>query len=156
MPEAGLEPARPFGHYHLKVGCLPIPPPGQGVYSMTWCPRRDSNPHAFQRLILSQVRLPVPPPGHVNKTVKRYALKTLALRPMTQPRCLVPMVGLEPTHLSAPDFESGASTNSTTRALKTVKAPFGAFGKLMNQAGTLPESPNHSRRRAHCDGKSQA
>ncbi len=29
---------------------------------------------------------------------------------------MVPMVGLEPTHLSAPDFESGASTNSTTRA----------------------------------------
>jgi hypothetical protein len=30
---------------------------------------------------------------------------------------MVPEVGLEPTHLAVPDFESGASTNSTTRAL---------------------------------------
>ena len=29
---------------------------------------------------------------------------------------MVPMVGLEPTRFAAPDFESGASTNSTTRA----------------------------------------
>ena len=29
---------------------------------------------------------------------------------------MVPPVGLEPTHLSVPDFESGASTNSTTGA----------------------------------------
>ena len=29
---------------------------------------------------------------------------------------LVPGVGIEPTLLSEPDFESGASTNSTTRA----------------------------------------
>ena len=28
----------------------------------------------------------------------------------------MPRVGLEPTRLAAPDFESGASTNSTTRA----------------------------------------
>jgi hypothetical protein len=31
---------------------------------------------------------------------------------------MVPEVGLEPTHLAVPDFESGASTNSTTRALE--------------------------------------
>ena len=30
---------------------------------------------------------------------------------------LVPRVGLEPTHLSAGDFESPASTNFTTRAV---------------------------------------
>jgi hypothetical protein len=29
---------------------------------------------------------------------------------------VVPEVGIEPTHLSVPDFESGASTSSTTRA----------------------------------------
>ncbi len=29
---------------------------------------------------------------------------------------MVPPVGLEPTHLAVPDFESGASTNSTTGA----------------------------------------
>ena len=26
VPKAGLEPAHPFGHYPLKVACLPIPP----------------------------------------------------------------------------------------------------------------------------------
>ena len=31
---------------------------------------------------------------------------------------LVRVVGLEPTLLSEPDFESGASTNSTTPAIK--------------------------------------
>ena len=25
----GLEPARPYGHYHLKVACLPISTPAQ-------------------------------------------------------------------------------------------------------------------------------
>ena len=31
-------------------------------------------------------------------------------------KALVPPVGVEPTRLAAPDFESGASTNSTTGA----------------------------------------
>lgn len=31
-------------------------------------------------------------------------------------KALVPGVGIEPTPLSGPDFESGASTNFTTRA----------------------------------------
>jgi hypothetical protein len=30
----------------------------------------------------------------------------------------VPRVGLEPTRLAAPDFESGTSTNSITEAIK--------------------------------------
>lgn len=34
-------------------------------------------------------------------------------------RCLVPGVGIEPTPLSGPDFESGASTNFTTRATRS-------------------------------------
>ncbi len=29
VPEVGLEPTRPFGHYDLNVARLPIPPPGQ-------------------------------------------------------------------------------------------------------------------------------
>ena len=29
---------------------------------------------------------------------------------------MVPPVGIEPTHLAVPDFESGASTSSTTGA----------------------------------------
>jgi hypothetical protein len=29
MPETGIEPARPYGHKHLKLARLPIPPPGQ-------------------------------------------------------------------------------------------------------------------------------
>jgi len=35
---------------------------------------------------------------------------------------LVPRVGLEPTLLAEPDFESGASTNFTTRAGVSPKA----------------------------------
>ncbi len=31
VPEAGLEPARPYEHWHLKPARLPIPPPGLGV-----------------------------------------------------------------------------------------------------------------------------
>lgn len=27
VPRMGLEPTSPLGHYHLKVACLPIPPP---------------------------------------------------------------------------------------------------------------------------------
>ena len=34
---------------------------------------------------------------------------------------MVPVVGLEPTLLAEPDFESGASTNSTTPASALVK-----------------------------------
>lgn len=29
MPETGVEPARPYGHKHLKLARLPIPPPGR-------------------------------------------------------------------------------------------------------------------------------
>lgn len=35
---------------------------------------------------------------------------------------MVPEVGLEPTSLSAADFESAASTNSTTRARRVAYA----------------------------------
>ena len=31
VPEAGLEPARPYGHWILSPVRLPIPPPGQGL-----------------------------------------------------------------------------------------------------------------------------
>src|SRR5690606_24466152 len=31
------------------------------VHRHNWCERRDSNPHGFLRLILSQVCLPIPP-----------------------------------------------------------------------------------------------
>ena len=30
VPGAGLEPARPLGHWILNPACLPIPPPGRG------------------------------------------------------------------------------------------------------------------------------
>ena len=33
---------------------------------------------------------------------------------------MVPRVGLEPTRLAAPDFESGTSTNSITEASENV------------------------------------
>ena len=40
-----------------------------------------------------------------------------------QQNSLVPKVGLEPTHLSAADFESAASTNSATRAYVSGNLP---------------------------------
>ena len=43
-------------------------------------------------------------------------LKDFSSKPMAVDKLLVPPVGLEPTHLAVPDFESGASTNSTTGA----------------------------------------
>ena len=42
--------------------------------------------------------------------------KQLALKEPT----VVPRVGLEPTRLAAPDFESGTSTNSITEASENV------------------------------------
>ena len=33
VPNARLELARPFGHNHLKVACLPIPPAGHWITS---------------------------------------------------------------------------------------------------------------------------
>ena len=33
VPETGIEPARPYGHYILNVARLPIPPPGQAALS---------------------------------------------------------------------------------------------------------------------------
>ena len=40
---------------------------------------------------------------------------------------LVPVGGLEPPRLSATDFESVVSTNSTTLALKKVRRILGEF-----------------------------
>ena len=37
---------------------------------------------------------------------------------------MVPPVGIEPTHLAVPDFESGASTSSTTGALSGIGAHY--------------------------------
>ena len=31
VPRRGLEPPRPCEHQHLKLACLPISPPGQGM-----------------------------------------------------------------------------------------------------------------------------
>ncbi len=33
VPRMGLEPTSPLGHYHLKVACLPIPPPRYRILS---------------------------------------------------------------------------------------------------------------------------
>lgn len=32
VPRTGLEPVSPIGHYHLKVACLPIPPPRHSLH----------------------------------------------------------------------------------------------------------------------------
>ena len=49
---------------------------------------------------------------------------------------VVPPVGLEPTLLSEPDFESGASTNSTTGAL--------CVGLFNQRAGGALHLPNEN------------
>ncbi len=41
VPKTGFEPARPCGHHHLKVACLPISTPGQraaNIASMLFFP----------------------------------------------------------------------------------------------------------------------
>lgn len=35
VPRTGLEPARPCGHYHLKVASLPVPPPGRDGFHLS-------------------------------------------------------------------------------------------------------------------------
>ena len=52
-----LELTRPFGHYPLKVACIPISPPALG------CPEQDSNLHVSQHSHLKRARLPIPPSG---------------------------------------------------------------------------------------------
>ncbi len=42
---------------------------------------------------------------------------------------VVPRVGIEPTHLAVPDFESGASTSSTTGALEPIQSHF--YGRFL-------------------------
>ncbi len=37
VPRTGLEPVSPIGHYHLKVACLPIPPPRHFAYGYQIC-----------------------------------------------------------------------------------------------------------------------
>ena len=40
VPRTRLELAQPNGHYHLKVACIPISPPGlMKKNSLNWCPR---------------------------------------------------------------------------------------------------------------------
>ena len=36
VPGAGLEPARPYGHWILSPTCLPIPPPGRTKNGTYW------------------------------------------------------------------------------------------------------------------------
>ena len=50
--------------------------------------------------------------------MKRYPVARAARRRMPFPKGkeMVPRVGLEPTRLAPPDFESGVSTSSTTSA----------------------------------------
>jgi hypothetical protein len=56
-------------------------------------------------------------------------------------REMVPGVGIEPTLLSEPDFESGASTNFTTRAVfrSGGRLPsFRLFRRLGDKSGNYP------------------
>ncbi len=58
----------------------------------------------------------------------------VALAALTSLKEMVRVVGVEPTLLAEPDFESGASTNSTTPASSRLApmwllADFGLFGE---------------------------
>ena len=55
-------------------------------------------------------------------------------RAPTRLDALVPPVGVEPTHLAVPDFESGASTSSTTGASKGEAVRYEADGPVSNPA----------------------
>ena len=44
VSEMRFELTQPFGHYPLKVACLPIPPPGQNDAEGNQSEKRDSNP----------------------------------------------------------------------------------------------------------------
>ena len=44
-------------------GAIPAPHAASKCKLGNWCPGWGSNPQAFRRLILSQLRLPIPPPG---------------------------------------------------------------------------------------------
>ena len=35
----------------------------RGFYFLSWCPRRDSNPHTLRHMDLNHARLPIPPRG---------------------------------------------------------------------------------------------
>ena len=76
-----LELTRPFGHYPLKVACIPISPPAHWLYaaskhamekllphdaalSYVKCPKQDSNLHVIKHSHLKRARLPIPPFGH--------------------------------------------------------------------------------------------
>ena len=50
VPRTGLEPVSPIGHYHLKVACLPIPPP-------RYCLRRRRDPLSKVWLLLGTALL---------------------------------------------------------------------------------------------------
>jgi hypothetical protein len=51
VPRTGLEPAHPFGRYHLKVVRLPISPPGQrkSVFQRATNVKRIANFNNLQR-----------------------------------------------------------------------------------------------------------
>ena len=65
---------------------------------------------------------------------------------------LVPRVGIEPTLLSEPDFESGASTNFTTEARRS---PAGA-GNASRIIADLTPSGNRGPRLQPCIGMPMA
>jgi hypothetical protein len=79
--------------------------------------------------VFSGVRLINPPP-HVTGQ-RLYALSRAKVNDCTHSTSkkpltcgnTVPEVGLEPTHLSIPHFECGASANSATRARNTQSKP---------------------------------
>ena len=52
------------GSDHRPSPCHGVALPLSYARNAGWCPRRESNPHAFRLQLLRLVCLPIPPPGH--------------------------------------------------------------------------------------------
>jgi hypothetical protein len=68
------------------------------------------------------------------------ACGTPAKEPFSSLKKMVPRVGLEPTLLSELDFESSASTNSTTGARSQASEHMSCAGGVPSLAGRFPQS----------------
>lgn len=142
VPAAGLEPARPFGHQHLKLTRLPVPPRGHHrrtlMTVLLWCGRRGSNPHSVSGTSTSRMRVyhfrhdRVPtvrrsgdgahgeirtPMGSL-PACPEHAAATISPhahhRLIGTDRVLVRAAGLEPARLSASGLKPEASPSSAT------------------------------------------
>ena len=73
-----------------------------------WCPRSDSNRHAFRRQNLNLVRLPISPPGHYSSLLKAHIR---SLHHQQVPQC--PVVSVKLSQLRVTGNNSNNTFNSS-------------------------------------------